>query len=496
MKKNIKQFLKAFVLFIGVYFIVKIGVSSLIKFSSDGFHSGKENKALVLEERANTGDAEAMYDLSMSNLKIPLWRGVEVSSSKKDIAFYWANKAYENGSISAITRLACFYENGISVEKDLEKALELYTKALDAGDIEAKVRLALFYTPTPNNKDRQKYVNEEKAKALTADFLKAVDASKNLSIDLYAYAVRSYLEGDLCEKDVAKAVSILEKAYKQNEAKKEYYSKMGEITKALIFCYIRGIGVEKDKAKALDIYNKMQKSEPALSMHLPPNVDFRAYELGLMENISAKEYHELARAYYNSQAGDFKVLYLYDNKAKAKELYEKAGDMGYHLAYSNLAWIIYTYDKDYEKFFSLLNKSYERVGETIEDYEVEILYYLALAYAKGLGTEKDITKAVELYEQASELDNINAHLNLGYMYFDGKDIPKDYKKALEYLLRAERTYKSQQLYTRIAKCYEEQGDISLALDYYKKALNKSSNKERLEAKIKELESELNKKEDL
>ncbi len=274
-------------------------------------------------------------------------------------------------------------------------------------------------------------------------------------------------------------MSIIEKVYKQNELRTKYDSKVHEFKNAMIFCYIRGIGVEKDEAKALEIYNKMRRD------YTFPDIDFRAYELGLLKNLSAKDYNDLARDYFfSNDLGDLKALYD-GNKEKAKEFYEKAGDMGYHLSYYHLA-NIYSNDKDYEKAFSFLNKSYEAISERPEGDEIKLIFAFAKAYAEGKGTEKNITKAVELYEQASKLGNNMAYQDLGFIYFKGDGVTQDYKKALEYLLKAEKTLRSTNIYFSIAKCYEQDGKISLAIDSYKKALNLTFDKKVIEAKIKEL----------
>lgn len=64
---------------------------------------------------------------------------------------YWAKKALpwiekENteGNLDATRSLAMFYSFGIVLEKDLKKALRLYTKAADAGD-KAIEKLAYMY---------------------------------------------------------------------------------------------------------------------------------------------------------------------------------------------------------------------------------------------------------------------------------------------------------------------------------------------------------------
>ena len=64
------------------------------------------------------------------------------------------------------------------------------------------------------------------------------------------------------------------------------------------------------------------------------------------------------------------------------------------------------------------------------------MYYVGRQYQLGLlGLEKDVTRAVELYERAAELGVKEAHFNLGSLYdvYDvGTDVEKDTAKAFRH----------------------------------------------------------------
>ncbi|EJK43863.1 hypothetical protein THAOC_37650 [Thalassiosira oceanica] len=58
-------------------------------------------------------------------------------------------------------------------------------------------------------------------------------------------------------------------------------------------------------------------------------------------------------------------------------------------------------------------------------------------YADGShGLQKDVARAVELYERAAELGSKDAHLKLGGLYLRGKDIEQDEAKAIRHLQAA------------------------------------------------------------
>ena len=61
------------------------------------------------------------------------------------------------------------------------------------------------------------------------------------------------------------------------------------------------------------------------------------------------------------------------------------------------------------------------------------IFYLGSQYGIGqYGLEKDVTRAVELYERAAELGVKEAHHNLGVMYHEGKEVEKDTDKAFRH----------------------------------------------------------------
>lgn len=55
---------------------------------------------------------------------------------------------------------------------------------------------------------------------------------------------------------------------------------------------------------------------------------------------------------------------------------------------------------------------------------------LANCYMDGLGTEPDINKAIELYEQSAAGGVSYGHYNLGVLYYEAKHVEQNYEKAL------------------------------------------------------------------
>jgi serine/threonine protein kinase len=74
----------------------------------------------------------------------------------------------------------------------------------------------------------------------------------------------------------------------------------------------------------------------------------------------------------------------------------------------------------------------------------------AAMYLKGEGTTMNVSKAVELYENATRNGTIRAYNGLGYLYFYGSQVPKNETKAFEYF--------------QIAAQYETDGDSLIPVD--------------------------------
>ncbi|EJK47697.1 hypothetical protein THAOC_33565, partial [Thalassiosira oceanica] len=74
-----------------------------------------------------------------------------------------------------------------------------------------------------------------------------------------------------------------------------------------------------------------------------------------------------------------------------------------------------------------------RIRKRVAAGDPQAIFFLGSQYHYGkYGLEKDVTRALELYERAAELGAKDAHYNLGFLYDEGTDVEKDLAKAIRH----------------------------------------------------------------
>lgn len=259
-------------------------------------------------------------------------------------------------------------------------------------------------------------------------------------------------------------------------------------------CYMRGLGVQKDIEKGSKIITecyerKLPHAYQAYGriLELGEGVD-RDYEKALECYIKATEYGE-ARAFSN--VGD---MYLHGKGCersvpKAMEAFRKGHRYGDTLSSANLG-LIYLYGMfDIEKNYGL---AFDYLTRAVSDGNVPSYARLAKCYAEGLGCEKDVMKADELYskayregdyeglsgmaeirkrgeikafphrifrmfKEASEHGIMEAQYNLGMCYLDGFGTKRSVQDAIYALSKATSQYDLRSLKVLNRLQMEEQG---------------------------------------
>ncbi|RGB24232.1 hypothetical protein C1646_773375 [Rhizophagus diaphanus] len=207
--------------------------------------------------------------------------------NEKDLkmAIYWCEKAANLGHYIAQYNIAVSYKNGIGVDKDINKAFEIFNQLAERGNVEGIMMLVTcYYKGTGTN------VNKQKAFEL---FQKAANLGYSEGKRNIAYM---YEKGEGVDKDYVKSFELYQQLAGKNDLEAQYR-----------YCYDNGIGTSIDKRKAYTLFLKATLLNLALA--------FKNGES--MENSCNKA---------------FKLF-----KAIAFELYKKAADLEYDLAQYNLA---------------------------------------------------------------------------------------------------------------------------------------------------------------
>jgi len=101
---------------------------------------------------------------------------------------------------------------------------------------------------------------------------------------------------------------------------------------------------------------------------------------------------------------------------------------------------------DNMRFKALLARALDKAGRGEEAAALNLVvmkagyldgyHNMGNLYRKGLGVEKDVKKAFELYMYAAERGHPEDQSNIGYMYMRGEGVEVDYKQAMVWLSKA------------------------------------------------------------
>ena len=107
-----------------------------------------------------------------------------------------------------------------------------------------------------------------------------------------------------------------------------------------------------------------------------------------------------------------------------------------------------------------------KIQKRVDKGDPVAIYTLGAQYRHGLlGLEKDVTRAVELYERAAELGVKEAHFSLGVFYAEGSDEEKDMDKAFRHYDAAAMSGHVPARYNLGCKEYSA-GHCDIALQHY------------------------------
>lgn len=217
------------------------------------------------KEMANIGSNIALNEL------------VDYFYEKKEYekAFLHAQKFLYTNDSNGLRKLGFFYENGIGIEIDIDKAKECYQKAFDLEDYLSGYNLALIYLKENDLEKHLYYLSIGKyykhipsIKMLADLYFKGEKIEKNLDIAIELYK-------QLVERGENKYIDNIGKAYYQEEKYDlafQYFEKGSEMNIVdsiyhLAICYSKGQGVFIDPSKAVELYKTAIKYDHIKSIY-------------------------------------------------------------------------------------------------------------------------------------------------------------------------------------------------------------------------------------
>lgn len=177
-------------------------------------------------QRAQRGEAEDQLFMAQA------YRKGGLLDPDLETAVYWYDKAQAGNLPQAWYELGELYEKGEGVPQDKAKALELYTKAADAGYVPAEYQLGREAYTQASASDKPDF-------AVAFGWLKRAADAGNADAQ-YMLGIL-YMQGRGTEQSVPQAIDSFRKAAEQGHADAQYV--LGQ-------SYYKGLGVKANQAAA------------------------------------------------------------------------------------------------------------------------------------------------------------------------------------------------------------------------------------------------------
>ena len=355
--------------------------------------------------------AEKLLNEAVTYLEVP------EENRNVPLAIEMITKAAELGHAEAMFCLGSIYvTDDFDVENE-EMAVYWLKKAADAGYTDAKLALGVYYDDE---------VEEEKAVAYLLPLAKEGNAVAQRIIGGY------YEEGEGgLKKNESLAVEWYTKAAEQGDAEAMY---------DLALCYLQGTGVEADKNKVL---TWMQKSADlgynwatlnlgkSYLMKTFTEVNFSLAEKYLRKTTETEHFWCTAESYYYLGL----LESINDNHDKAFDYFYQAAERKQTKALCKVGEYYFIGIGKVEQNYDVAFKYFK---EAADMNNAEAMYILGYCYACGNGVDKDEHTAIEYWEKSvnEKAPSPYAQLALAKVYEQGEFVERNMIKAVELYQKA------------------------------------------------------------
>ena len=371
----------------------------------------------------------------------------EIENVKNALKYY--ERAFYLGDVQIAKKIGFIYLNNEEL-KDVQKAIEWYEKGLSLGEYSLNFDLAYVYL-------NDRFVPHDYKKGLKY-LLDGVHHNDPDSLYMYARVRETGMYK--VEPDKKAYIYYLKKAAAlgQDDALLDlgyYYYDNGKYDDALdcfALCDLKAVGLYWAMANIYEVYKQDYR-----------NALFYYRMAAEMDYPDAIE--RLAEAYLGDELG-----LEYDEKTALK-LFKKAAKLGNADAQYNLGMAYacgyYGVTPDKDKAICWLKKS-------VKGENPMACVQMGLYYFYTVATESAYKKAFELFNEAYNLGEDEAIINIGLCYLQGKGTEENKKEAVKCFKIAAEKQNSGVAYHNLGICYENgfgvRKDYKKAIEMYKKAV--------------------------
>lgn len=355
-----------------------------------GGSNNLKKAAAWFKQAADIDNADGYYGYGLCSLDLKNY----------DAALEYLTLAVDAGVGDAVMDLASMYENGLGVERDAEKAQQLYEIAAQSGNGGSLLSLGW-----------QRYSEGDYDGAIEL-FLQA----EALGIDDACFAL-GLAYGDV--DDYENSFSYLSRAAELggNDAV--------EAKVALAALYDNGQGVAQDRDKAQQLYTEAAQSGDGGALL---SLGWRYFENGNMRRAVECFRTSVERGISNAYFGLGMSLKSLGSYAEAAENLEKTAELGNadsvgaQLELAELYANGYGVAQDYGKALELYTKAAEAGDGDAMNGLGDLYYY-------GRGTDTDYDKSFLWYSRSADTGNIYGMYNCAFQYASGLGTAQDFDKA-------------------------------------------------------------------